>query len=225
MPADGLTFIVNTTADDPDAITGGGLCETVPGNGVCTLRAAIEESNAQPTDDLISFDLSPTDPGYDGTSWTISLLSALPDLSSNLTVEGPGAGMLHVTRSSVSLFRIFRISGTVTVSVSGLTLSNGNANSENGGGILNEKGGVINVLNCILSNNQAFRGGGISNQDASTTNVMNTVVTENAATDRGGGITNQDTGVVNVTNSTIAFNNGSDGAGIRQSDFGITYGD
>ena len=220
--ADGLTFTVNTTADDSDANAGDGLCETNPGNSVCSLRAAIEEANAQPTDDTINFDIPVTDPGYNGTSWTISLLSALPDLSSNLTIEGPGPDLLAVTRSSASLFRIFRISSAVTVSVFRLTLSNGNANSENGGGILNENGGVINVLNCILSSNQAFRGGGISNQDTSTTNVINTIVTGNTATDRGGGITNQDTGVVNVTNSTIDFNNGSDGAGIRQSDIGVT---
>ncbi len=222
LPADGLTFTVNATTDDPDAIVGDGLCETKPGNGVCTLRAAIEEANAQPGDDTISFDLPLTDPGYDGTSWTISLLSALPDLSSNLTIDGPGPDLLSVTRSSTSFFRIFTTTGTGTVSVSGLTLSNGNANSENGGGILNENGGVINVLNCILSSNQALRGGGISNQSTSTTNVMDTIVTGNIATDRGGGITNQDTGVVNVTNSTVEFNDGSDGAGIRQSDAGVT---
>ena len=85
-----------------------------------------------------------------------------------------------------------------------------------------EKGAVIHVLNCILSNNQAFRGGGISNQDASTTNVVDTMVTGNTANDRGGGITNQDDGTVNVTNSTIEFNNGPDGAGIRQSEVGVT---
>jgi CSLREA domain-containing protein len=111
-PADGLTFTVNTTADDPDANAGDGLCETIPGNSVCTLRAAIEEANAQATDDTISFDLPLTDPGYDGTSWTISLLSALPDLSSNMTIEGPGPDLLAVTRSSTGFFRIFTVTST-----------------------------------------------------------------------------------------------------------------
>ena len=135
LPDDGLTLVVNATADDPDAIVGDGLCETVAGDGICTLRAAIEEANAQPTDDVISFDIPVTDPGYDGTSWTVGLLSALPELSGNLLIEGPGPGLLKVTRSSASLFRIFQMSKPVTVSISGLTLNNGNANGGNGGGI------------------------------------------------------------------------------------------
>ena len=52
--------------------------------------------------------------------------------------------------------------------------------------------------------------------------MINGTVSNNVAADRGGGITNQDTGVVNITNSTLHFNDGFDGAGIRQSDFGIT---
>lgn len=39
-------FAVSTTDDGHDAVRGDGVCETVAGNGICTLRAAIEESNA-----------------------------------------------------------------------------------------------------------------------------------------------------------------------------------
>ena len=106
-PADGLTFTVNSTADDPDAVVGDGICETIPGNGVCTLRAAIQEAVAQATDDSNYFDIPTTDPGYNGTFWTISLLSALPDLSTNLTIQGLGPALLTVTRSLISSFRIF----------------------------------------------------------------------------------------------------------------------
>ena len=39
------TFVVNSAADNAsDGSPGDGLCETVPGNGVCTLRAAIQEA-------------------------------------------------------------------------------------------------------------------------------------------------------------------------------------
>src|SRR3569833_2225150 len=40
------TFTDNSTADTVDAQRGDGVCETAVGNGVCTLRAAIQESNA-----------------------------------------------------------------------------------------------------------------------------------------------------------------------------------
>ena len=40
------TFTVNSTVDAVDANPGDGTCETAPGNRVCTLRAAIQETNA-----------------------------------------------------------------------------------------------------------------------------------------------------------------------------------
>jgi len=47
----GATFHVNSTVDEPDANPGDGLCLTV--SGVCTLRAAIMEANANPGHDTI----------------------------------------------------------------------------------------------------------------------------------------------------------------------------
>lgn len=42
----GLTFTVNSTADQADSSPGNGVCETANGSGVCTLRAAVMETNA-----------------------------------------------------------------------------------------------------------------------------------------------------------------------------------
>jgi CSLREA domain-containing protein len=41
-------FIVNSADDAIDAIPGDGICETGSQNGICTLRAAIQEANALP---------------------------------------------------------------------------------------------------------------------------------------------------------------------------------
>src|SRR5438874_4925567 len=57
-------FVVNSTGDADDAFPGDGNCETAVGNGVCTLRAAIEEANAHAGGDGISFSIPTTDPGY-----------------------------------------------------------------------------------------------------------------------------------------------------------------
>ena len=43
--AQAATFTVNSPFDAADANPGDAMCETAPGNGVCTLRAAIEEAN------------------------------------------------------------------------------------------------------------------------------------------------------------------------------------
>jgi CSLREA domain-containing protein len=221
LPLTGLDFVVNTTEDSDDANPGDGICETVAGSGQCSLRAAIEEANAQPTDDTITFNIPKTGPGYNGTFWTINLVSALPDLSTNIDIQGLGVDLLTITRNSDNFFRIFTVTSTGTVSLSGLTISNGNfSSSGNGGGVDNESSGIANVTNCTLSSNIAERGGGISNNSTGTVNVTNSTVSGNTATDRGGGITNQGPGIVNVTSSTINGNRAIDGAGIRQAGLG-----
>ena len=57
--ASAATFMVNSTIDAADGAPGDGQCETVPGNGVCTLRAAIDESNAVPGLPPAQIDLPP----------------------------------------------------------------------------------------------------------------------------------------------------------------------
>jgi len=219
-PGDGVTFTVNSTADDPDGALGDGLCETASGNGICTLRAAIGEANAQPTDDMIAFDIPESDPGYDGTSWTIALLTALPDLGTNLSIIGPGANRLTITRAAPAAFRIFHVTSTGVVSFTGLTITNGAAAPDDGGGIINESGGTVNLTECTVSANSAMHGGGISNQGASTLNVVRSTISFNTAADSGGGINNRDSGTANVTNSTVFGNSGVAGGGIRNNGYG-----
>ncbi len=58
------TFTVTHTADTHDALPGDGLC--ADGTGLCSLRAAIDEANANPLSDDIVFDIQEA-PGPDGT--------------------------------------------------------------------------------------------------------------------------------------------------------------
>jgi len=82
------TFTVDTTADEPD--TGGlnGTCMT--GAGKCSLRAAIEESNASTADDdTIAFASNP----FDGkTGDTIAIAASLPLITDKVHIDGDGAG-------------------------------------------------------------------------------------------------------------------------------------
>src|SRR4051794_14713877 len=97
-PALGVLFTVNSAADTPDAVVGNGLCANSVGK--CTLRAAIQEANANSTDDTIEFNIPTSDPGYNGSSWTIKLSSALPMLSTALTINGPGQNLLSIERDT-----------------------------------------------------------------------------------------------------------------------------
>src|SRR5438067_558876 len=197
-------FVVNSTGDGDDAFPGDGNCETQVGNGVCTLRAAIEEANAHAGGDGISFSIPTTDPGYSNGVCAVRLTKALPNVSDSVNITGPGVDKLIVQRSTVSgtpLFRIFNVTTVGTVNFSGITMTNGSATNENtgqlnsGGGIRNLNGGTVNVTNCTLSGNSAVGNG-------SSTAAF------------GGGIFNNSTGTVNVTNSTISNNSSMIGGGI-----------
>jgi CSLREA domain-containing protein len=216
-PACGILFEVNSTGDGDDAAHGDGLCETARGNGVCTLRAAIQEANAQPTDDTIAFNIPTSDPGYNNGVWTINLGTVLPDLSTNLNISGPGVDQLIVTRNSSSFFRIFNVTAPNVVSLSGMTITHGSAPSGsppipgNGGGINKTSAGTLNITNCTISNNFGLAGGGINNDSAGTINITNSALTSNSAFD-GGGIRSNG-GSVNVTGTTFNGNTADSSGG------------
>src|SRR5262245_39424620 len=70
-----------------------------PDDGQLSLREAIAAANAQDGDDTIDFSVT----------GTIKLGSALPSLSSNVTITGPGADQLTVRRDTGGDYRIFRV--------------------------------------------------------------------------------------------------------------------
>jgi len=100
------TFVVNTTEDLHDASAGDGIC--ADSNGKCSLRAAIEEANAEigGASFNITFNIPTSDPNYNPTTgvFTIHALSegivgsgdfnALPTIFVTMTIDGytqPGA--------------------------------------------------------------------------------------------------------------------------------------
>ena len=81
--ASAATYTVNSVGDQPDENVGAEGCKTSVAN--CTLRAAIEESNASTSvDDLIIFS-----PLFNGESLgTINLTGALPKITNSVVIEG-----------------------------------------------------------------------------------------------------------------------------------------
>jgi len=145
------TFTVNSLADTPDAAPGNGTCADA--NGVCTLRAAIEESNNLFGDDTINFSLT----------GTINLSSALPVLSSNITINGPGSNLMTVRRNTGGNYRILQSSANS--SISGLTITNGRTPdavtediAPSGGGIW-QTGGSLTLRDVVITGNTTGNGG------------------------------------------------------------------
>ena len=150
-----LAVTVNTLGDVADSSVGDGLCDTdVAAGEQCTLRAAIQETNFATTDDVINFSLP-----VGSTILLDGVNGALPVITGNLVIDGPGANTLTVERSAAANFRIFRIALGQTVTISGLTIANGN--DVNGGGIYNDHGNLT-VQSVTLRNNTAAGGGGRS---------------------------------------------------------------
>ena len=162
-----------------------------------------------------------------GLAGTIQLTSALPNLSKNIEINGPGANALTVRRNSGGDYRILTIdNGTnagPTVTICGLTITNGSAI---GGGIYNDHG-TVTVLNCVLSGNTGggFIGaGGIyadgNGSGSAATHLRHSTFSGNNAPGAfGGGAYNSANGtgsatmsVENCTFSANSANNG--GAGI-----------
>jgi hypothetical protein len=133
-------------------------------------------------------------------------------IDKSLTINGPGANLLTVQRSTaggIPNFRIFNIaSASVRATINGLTIANGNATGDFGGAILNgglssNKGGTLTITNCTISGNTAAKGGAIYNGKNGTVTITNSTISGNSA--NGGGI-NNDSGTVTVINSTISGN-------------------
>jgi predicted outer membrane repeat protein len=167
-------------------------------------------------------------PGLSGQ--TITLTSGELDIPTNLTIQGPSPGAAPVTISGGGSSRVFEVEAGITVTLSGLTVRDGDgvavAGSSTqfdgqGGGILNL--GTLTVTNCTLSGNSAQYGGGIYNAGTATISNSTVGMTKlsdgstlpgNVASIDGGGIYNGFTAA--VTNSTLSGNSATDlGGGIN----------
>ena len=156
----------------------------------CISRANNNESPS-PTADTITL-------GAD-----INLATALPQITSEITLEGAG-----YTVDGGGSVRIFTVNLFGDFTVNQATLQNGSAT--NGGGINNN--GKLTVTNSIISGNSATNyGGGINN--FGTLMVTNSTFADNEATLSGGGI-NFGSGTLTALNSTFSGNTANYGGGI-----------
>jgi hypothetical protein len=136
-----------------------------------------------------------------GVTGTIQLTKALPALSTNVTVNGPGATSLAIEGGGTSSnFSVLTIKKGVTATISGLTISGGHTTA-GGGGIGN--GGTMTLTYCTISNDSAASGGGIFN--IGTMTVTGCTVSQVSGT-FGGGVTNYIGGTAVIVACTISNN-------------------
>jgi hypothetical protein len=131
---------------------------------------------------------------------TITLTSGELAITKSLDIEGLGANLLTVSGGDAS--RVFDVSAGVTVTIAGMTMTDGLANgsapvvASAGGGILNL--GSLTLSNDVLSDNQAVGalggdglGGGIDNEPRATLTVISSAFAHNRAVGGDGDATHQ----------------------------------
>lgn len=172
-------------------------------SGAGSLRQGLIDSH---DGDTIDFD-----PSLKGQ--TISLISTELVVSKSITISGLGPNLLAVSRSqNAPPFRVFHLIPGRSVTIQGLTISNGLA-PEFGcaGGILDE-GSSLSLVNCTVSGNSTDgTGGGICVDANATLTIESSTLSGNYAGDYGGGLANG--GTLTINNSTLSGNRGEFAAG------------
>lgn len=157
-------------------------------SGPGSFRQALTDANAAAGSDTIEFAIPNANPGGS----TIDLSSALPNITGDLTINGPGMDLLTLNRNSATSFTILSTGGNIVIN--GLTVQNGLAPSSQqpgvpwstayGGGITN--GGNLTINDCRITGNHVLSdvayGGGISNGGQLTVN--RTIISGNEARSR-----------------------------------------
>jgi predicted outer membrane repeat protein len=152
-------------------------------------------------------------PSLDGQ--TITLTSGELLIKKNITINGPGASQLSVSGNHTS--RIFEVSSRYSLSLSGLTISNGFADSTQvgGGGILNDWSATLTVSNTTLSGNSA-RGGGGAIYSVGTLTVSSSTLSGNSVGADGGygGAIDNFSGTATISGTTFTGNQAYSGGAI-----------
>lgn len=172
---------------------------TLDDSGDGSLRNAISTANTQPGDETITF----------AVTGTITLASSLPNITGNLSIEGPGAGLLTVTAGPSATYRVVAVTSGAVARISGVTLTNGKANNY-GGGI-----SVIDLSTLELSSSRILNsyatggGGGIYAEAGCVVTLTDSIFTGNSSGGRGGAVYSKST----LTATGSSFSNNSAAAG------------
>jgi CSLREA domain-containing protein len=200
-PAHAASLTVNTLEDN---ITNG--------DGLCTLREAITaaNNNANFNDctgagygaDTITFNVN-------GTILLVgSQLPTITVAGDALTIDGTGQ---TVTISGNNSVRVMQVDADASLTLNNLTIANGIATGNSGGGINNV--GTLTITNSTFSGNNANggNGGGINNNGTLT--ITNSTFSGNSANSGIGAGVYASGGTVTITNSTFSGNSTPNGSG------------
>ncbi|MFO7698076.1 MAG: choice-of-anchor Q domain-containing protein [Anaerolineae bacterium] len=202
-----VTLQVNATDDVVDDAG----CDSVH----CSLREAVAAASLG---DTIGFTLS--------LPAKITLGGQPIMVDKDVTISGPGADRLAI--SGAELSSVFVITGwgeagprAVTVTMSGVTISDG-WTEEAGGGLFAGQGATVILNDCVIGPNNAaqWAGGGIFTYDGGNVTLNRCAVIGNRAVYGGGGIATTQYGAATLMNTTVSGNMTDDMGGGIYAGFG-----
>ncbi|RMH34716.1 MAG: CSLREA domain-containing protein, partial [Acidobacteria bacterium] len=185
---------------------------------------------------LITFNIS----GCPGGTCIITLSSQITINRAVILTNTSGSQKIEISGGGST--RLFEVASGGNLTISNLTLKNGNTPSGGGSGILNN--GILTVIDSTLTNNSASGsggsifnagaiiilnstiansstgsfGGGIFNASSSTATIINSTISNNSAPGGfGGGIYNFNAATLTIINSTVSNNSADFGGGINNS--------
>ena len=200
------TWTVNTTTDP----SGAGAC----GTGICSLRQAIADASSG---DTVMLPAS-------ATPYAVTL--GVIDVTNAITISGAAASPAIEGDGSSQIFDVSGLPATSTVTISGVTISGGEASgitaaTESGGAIYDDSpGATVDISAVTLSGNTSTVGnggaielaGGAMEITDSTLGPNNVAMGSSDFPGTGGAIDNDD-GTLSITDSTISGNTAGTTAG------------
>jgi hypothetical protein len=187
------------------------------GDGVVSLREAILDAASGDTISLPAGTYALTDTvsaggADDGTGGDLDVFGK------SITIVGAGADTTVIDQQVVNQ-RVLQVLSTATLSLSGVTITGGDANTGTGGGLQNS--GALTVTQSTITGNTNIgnAGGGIANSAGATLSVISSTVSNNSTTaggQAGGGIFNAGTLTVRASSilTNTAATGGAGGGGI-----------
>jgi hypothetical protein len=207
--AGATTFDVQTFFDVADSSPGDGWCMTTI--GLCTLRAAVQEANLTPGDDVINLPAEHyilTISGQDEDDATTGDL----DVLDNVSIYGEGAEVTIVDADAID--RVFDLH-TGILELVGLTVTGGSAitSTTSIGGGIQATGSLLTMGACRVVGNTANLGGGIYGSAATDVQISDTLLEGNSAQDLGyvnpWGAAIRAQGGLSLSSSTVSNNVGA----------------
>jgi CSLREA domain-containing protein len=206
-PAHATSFTVNTTHDAVDITPGDGAC--ADSGGTCTLRAAIEETNALSGPDAVAVPAGTYQLTHTITVQGKPVVASIA-IRGDLTLNGSGPAATIVDGGGqTGVLGVGRNAATpISVEITDLSVRNGNSLT-GAGGIDTLDSATLTMRRVAVMGSSGVIGG---IRARGTVNIFDSLIAGNAGDPNGGILVR---GPVTITNSTISGNQAPAAGGIN----------